>query len=226
MSDSEFSAPWWTGFELKHRPFDCVHDWDRAEQVPWTDPRMALLERAVPIRFSLDGEEITADELRSRMTDAWVQFQAPIEVDADTRSRLGWLALESAERAPDAGVVIDEGGWAGFTRARARQWCWNLFQYEPRGFSLPVRTIALPGVKEWLGGGVPDVRGYGDRARALEAEGVTPEAYRHGKEAEGKITFTRRDAVSVVVPDDLASGPNPAGEHAQDAARDVGGLGV
>jgi hypothetical protein len=106
---------------------------------------------------------------------------------------LGWLALESAWEAPDAGVVIARGGWAGFTRARARQWCWNLFQFEPQGFSLPLATISLPGVKEWLGGGVPDVRGYAPRARKLEANGVTPEAYRRAKEREGKVTFTRRD---------------------------------
>jgi len=197
MSDSSFSAPWWTGFELKHRPFDCVHDWDRAEEVPWTDPRMALLAGAEPVLFSVPGpdgaQEVTADELRSRMADAWVAFQAPIEADAGTRSRLGWLALETAPLAPDAGDVIAEGGWAGFTRARARQWCWNLFQYEPQGFSLPVRTIALPGVKEWLGGGVPDMRGYADRARTLEAEGATPEAYRRDKDAKGKTTFTRSD---------------------------------
>jgi hypothetical protein len=178
---------------LKHRPFDCVHDWDRGDDVPWTDPRTALLERAVPTRFSLDGESLSADELRSHMADAWAEFQPPIEADADTRSRLGWFALESAGDAPDAGIVIQDGGWAGFTRARARQWCWNLFQYEPQGYSKPLRTISLPGVKEWLGGGVPDVRGYAARARELEAEGVTPEEYRRAKEADGKVTFTRRD---------------------------------
>lgn len=226
MSDSTLSAPWWAGYGLRHRPFDCAHDWNRSEAVPCTDPRIALLESAEPVLFSVPGpdgrQEITADELRSRMADAWVRFQAPIEADADTRSQLGWATLEAAALAPDAGVVIAEGGWAGSTRTRARQRCWSLFQYEPQGCSMPVRTIALPGVKEWLGGGVPDVRGYAGRARALEAEGVTPEAYRRGEEAIGKVTFTWSDSVTGVVPPELAGQPDAAVEYARQVARDLG----
>ena len=202
MSERGASMPWWSDFELTHRPFECDHDRNRAQEVPWRDPRIALLASAEPVLFSVAGlngaEPISAAELRGRMARAWAEFQAPIEADAGTRSRLGWAALEAAQYAPDADEVIARGGWAGFTRARARQWCWNLFQYEPQGFTLPVTTIMLPGVKEWLGGGVPDVRGYADRARVLEEAEVTPEAYRRAKEAAGKSTFTRRDATPVV----------------------------
>jgi|GEM_PF-1455675 len=230
MPDSEYSPPWWAGFELRHRPVYCSHDWDRAEDVPWQDPRIALLERARPVLFSVSGPdgdgEITADELRSRMADAWAEFQAPLEADAATRSRLGWAALEAAGQAPDAGEVIADGGWAGFTRARARQWCWNLFQYEPQGFSLPISTISLPGVKEWLGGGVSDVRGYAVRARELEAEGVTPEVYRRDKEAVRKVTFTRRDSVSVAIPPELVGQPGATEEHARNLARELRKPGV
>lgn len=218
MSDTSFSAPWWSEYQLAHRPFACSHDLDRAQAVPWHNPRIALLSRAKPVLFEVDGEQLSAGELRSRMADAWAEFQAPIEADADTRSRLGWAALEAAPLAPDADEVIADGGWAGFARARARQWCWNLFQYEPRGYSLPISTMSLPGVKEWLGGGVPDVRGYADRARALEADGVTPHAYRQEKEAAGKVTFTRRDALSVVVPGELAGRPDAVAEYVRAVA--------
>jgi hypothetical protein len=138
------------------------------------------------------------------MAGAGDSLAAPLEGSAEQRARLGWAALANAPLAPDADEVIADGGWAGFTRAKARQWCWNLFQYEPRGFGLPVSQLSFPEVREWLNGGIPDARGYSERARELEAQGITPYAYRSDKEASGKPTFTAADVR-------FSASPSPGG---------------
>lgn len=116
-----------------------------------------------------------------------------IQDAARQREQRGRDATASACAAPDADEPVTEGDWAGFTRARAIAWCWNLYQYEPHGFVSPGSMLRAQRVRELEAGGIPDGFGYADRARRYEAAGVTPEQYRRVREALGSPTFSAED---------------------------------
>ena len=101
--------------------------------------------------------------------------------------------FETAYELHDGDAGLEHGRWIGFTNAEAAAWCWNLFQYEPRGFVPPgsmLRTIALAQLRA---GGLPEVFDYPERARALAASGMSPRAYRHYREALGSPVFDPED---------------------------------
>src|SRR5690606_27714827 len=115
------------------------------------------------------------------------------EQSAAERRALGWQRITEALNAPDADEPITQGKWAGFTRGRAIAWCWNLFQYEPKGFAMPNSIVREKAMRELQRGGIPEVFGYADRARHLERHDLTPESYRKHQEALGKPTFDPAD---------------------------------
>ena len=106
---------------------------------------------------------------------------------------LGWAKIEETLADPNADRVITEGRWAGFSRGDANAWCWNLFQYEPHGFTHPGSQVRHEAMQKLQTGGVPEVFGYPERARELAARGLTPREYRRHQEALGAGTFTTLD---------------------------------
>ncbi|KAB1640575.1 hypothetical protein [Gulosibacter chungangensis] len=135
------------------------------------------------------AEQITIDELRERILEEDDRQKREIEaakaVQAREHRQLGWDRIEAAYAAPDAEEIITVGRWEGFTRAAATAWCWNLYQYEPRGFAHPASEVRARAITQFKNGGLPEVLGYPKRARELEALGLTPRTYREHKEALG-----------------------------------------
>lgn len=113
----------------------------------------------------------------------------------------GWEGIRAARAAAHAEEPIDSGSWAGFTRADAIAWCWNLYQFESHGFGgvgamVRKRDLARGRNRDLAtlkGGGVPEDLGYAHRARELTLAGATPESYRTAKEAMGARVFDPRD---------------------------------
>jgi len=105
----------------------------------------------------------------------------------------GWDRIRAARAAADAEEPIDSGDWAGFTRADATAWCWNLYQYEPHGFGGVGAMVRHRNLAALKGGGVPAGFGYARRARELALAGATPESYRTAKEAMSAKVFDSRD---------------------------------
>ncbi|GAA3750136.1 hypothetical protein GCM10022239_26820 [Leifsonia bigeumensis] len=93
----------------------------------------------------------------------------------------------------DSNEPVTQGDWAGFTRARAIAWCWNLYQYEPHGFVSPGSILREQRTRELEAGGIPNGFGYADRARQFEASGVSPERYRAARETLGSPIFSAAD---------------------------------
>lgn len=112
---------------------------------------------------------------------------------AEERRAQGWREVEAALSAADADEAITVGRWAGFSRGVARAWCWNLFQYEPRGFVHPGTQVRHEAMQELLNGGIPEVFGYPERARKHADRGLNPRSYRVLREALGSGTFTPAD---------------------------------
>lgn len=160
---------------------------------------LEVLAAHPPVGFAGDAEggTLTASQLAERIeqaVDAAEQAaERQREADAEERRRLGWAKVEEALSAPDADQPVVEGGWAGFTRGDATAWCWNLFQYEPRGFVHPNSQVRIEAMQKLRAGELPDVFGYPERARKHEARGLTPREYRQHKEALGADTFTSAD---------------------------------
>lgn len=158
---------------------------------------LEVLASIEPTGFTVtDGggaHELSLEEVKQRVHAAQAKHDGDVRAQAEDRRLLGWQKIEAAYAAGDADDVITEGKWEGFTRARAISWCWNLFQYEPRGFTSPNNIVRAKAVKELEHGGIPEVFGYPERARELESRGLTPESYRTHQEALGKRAFSQGD---------------------------------
>lgn len=115
------------------------------------------------------------------------------ELAAADRLRFGWQKVEAAYSLADADEVIAEGRWTGFTRGDAIAWSWNLFQYEPSGFTHPGSQVRAEALQLLESGGLPEVFGYPERARAHAARGLSPKQYRKHREALGAPTFSPSD---------------------------------
>lgn len=158
-----------------------------------------LLHKHPPVGFVGDapGETITPEELAQRVRQQTEEIElageARREAAAQERSRMGRERVEAALNDPALTVPIEEGRWAGFTHGEAIAWCWNLFQYEPRGFISPGSQLRQESLRRLEAGEIPDVFGYPERARELADEGLDPREYRRFKEASGARTFTRED---------------------------------
>ncbi|HUH52578.1 MAG TPA: hypothetical protein VLZ31_00825 [Microbacteriaceae bacterium] len=124
---------------------------------------------------------------------AEVEAQSEYERAELERRDFGWKMIEEASTLSDANQIIETGRWVAFTRGEAIAWCWNLFQYEPQGFVHPGSEVRHRAIQELQSGGIPEVFGYPERARALADQGLTPKQYREHKEALGERTFTPLD---------------------------------
>lgn len=145
-------------------------------------------------RHKVDGGvQVTIDELRERILEEderqKQEAEAATTAQAREQRQRGWDRIEAAYAAVDADEIITEGRWEGFTRAAATAWCWNLFQYEPRGFAHPASEVRARASAQLKNGGLPEVLGYPERARTLEAQGLTAHTYRQHKEALGATPF-------------------------------------
>lgn len=150
-----------------------------------------------PVRFS--GERLDrmleqfADLIREASRIAEQQAAVDREHAASERLRWGWEKLEAAYALADASEVIAEGRWAGVTRGDATAWCWNLFQFEPHGLTYPGSQVRAEALHKLERGGLPEVFGYPERARAHADRGLTPRTYREHREALGSPTFSPND---------------------------------
>lgn len=111
------------------------------------------------------------------------------------RTQAAWEAIAAAQDDPGAETVLTEGRWAGFTTANATAWCWNLVQYEPRGFISPNSQVRMMFERDLAQGLVPEWFNYADLARSYEQDGISARAYRLAKERAGARTFTPVDVV-------------------------------
>lgn len=152
-----------------------------------------------PIAFAAapGAEPLTLEELDALLIERGQQAQAKAKRDKARgereRSELGWQRIREAFERPDAGEVITDGGWAGMTRGEAFAWCWNLFQYEPRGLISPGSWVRRKAMEDLLAWQLPEVFGYPERAKEIAANDVTPQEYRRAKEISGSGTFTPED---------------------------------
>ena len=192
-------AGWWTSLGLHDR----VGERHSPNERQLRDDILAILREYRPVQFERAADDTIVG------FDVVAQAIAVAEREHEQRARLaeqqrvaeGWERIAAAYSAPDAQETITEGKWIGFTRARAIAWCWNLFQYEPKGFILPNSIVRERALRELKSGGIPAVFDYPERARQLEAQGMTPETYRRQKEADGAPSFSPEDVTVIVEPD-------------------------
>ncbi|MGL3148963.1 hypothetical protein ACSS7Z_01255 [Microbacterium sp. A82] len=145
-------------------------------------------------RATAEGDAVLTVEQVAAELDAIDQANTvAVQNEAHQRGERGWVHVRRALSASDADVPVERGDWAGFTRGHAIAWCWNLYQYEPRGFVHPASQLRAERTSELEAGMIPDGFGYAQRAADLEAAGFTPETYRRAQEALGKSTFSPAD---------------------------------
>ncbi|MBC9927853.1 MULTISPECIES: hypothetical protein [unclassified Leucobacter] len=112
--------------------------------------------------------------------------------DPVAREQSGRDKIEAAYAAAGGAELITEGEWAGFAKADAIAWCWNLYQYEPHGFVHPANEIRYRREQELESGGIPEGGGYPAKARQYISRGVTPQQYREAREVLGSRTISWR----------------------------------
>lgn len=164
-----------------------------------TELLQEVLAKHPPVVFAGDSDEqtLTLEQLldRIRLTADPIE-QALANQERSTaaeRERFGWERVEEALNTADAQLQITEGRWAGFTKGEARAWCWNLMQYEPKGFAMPGMYTRRGAVKELAAGGLPEVFHHPERARELANQGLDPREYRRRQEAANAPTFCEAD---------------------------------
>ena len=186
---------WWGELNLRyqHVPIQSGYEFETEQAA------LAVLATHPPVGFvgATEGSTITADQLNELVGDATENAEQEAknqrESAAEERRLLGWAKIEEALADPNADRVITEGRWAGFSRGDAVAWCWNLFQYEPHGFTHPGSQVRHEAMQQLQAGGLPEVFGYPERARELVARGLTPREYRRHQEALGARTFAALD---------------------------------
>lgn len=189
------TSKWWEQLGLRHTGVLLA---SKHERSIGTDV-MEVLQQHPPVAFAsgTEGQTLTLEEVvtlvRQAAARAEHEGERQRELAAEERRRFGWEQVERALTGPDSDEVVTEGRWTGFTRGEATAWCWNLFQYEARGFIQPGAQMRVEAVQKLQAGVLPEVFGYPERARALADRGLTPREYRHHKEALGANTFTPAD---------------------------------
>ena len=133
---------------------------------------------------------VSTSELAASLGRARDEVGEAIEAESVARSHLGWSRIAAAFEADDAEEVIADGVWAGFTRAHATAWLWNLTQYEPYQFAGVFAQLRRERERALAAGEIPATPRYAERARQLEAHGMTPQSYRAAQQALGKGTFS------------------------------------
>lgn len=156
-------------------------------------PRSASCGPTPAVAFAGSEAQLTLEQVIDLIRQTEQDVDEARAAEAERRRQLGWERLEALYAAADAEEVISGGDLAGFTRARAGAWCWNLLDYEPVGLISPGSMLREHSLRELCEGRIPTVFGYPDRARALEANGLTPRDYRRAKEALGATPFNRAD---------------------------------
>lgn len=152
--------------------------------------REELLRSVRPVAFApTASHDDSVSTCFSELVEQLRAIEAAVDEAADERARVRGASVDAAFHAAlesdDAGILLDTGDWAGFTRGRAIGWCWNLYQYEPQGLVMPGLQLRMQRLAELRGGGIPDGFGYAERARTLETNGLTPPAYREAQRALG-----------------------------------------
>ena len=182
---------WWTSLALQDR----IGDHHSPNESQLREDILAVLYTYRPSGYehATDGSPVSEQYIVETIAAAERAHDERMRVAAKAREEEGWRRLRAAYEAPDADEMVMEGDWVGFTRACAIAWCWNLFQYEPKGFVMPLCYVRAKALRELESGGIPTVFDYAARARELEARGQTPEGYRRTKEQEGAPTFSPQD---------------------------------
>lgn len=199
MSTSRFSPHhsdhWWNQLGLRYQGLASTsrHEHRIAEAV------LAVLREHSPVAFAGNSENspLSIEEMVALITTAADEAEHVCEEErrlaAETRRAEGQARVEAALAMPDAGVVITDGRWAGFTKGEAFAWCWTLFQYEPHGFVHPGTQVRHEAMEQLERGDLPSVFGYPERATELAAQGLHVKQYRLHKEALGAATFGPAD---------------------------------
>lgn len=185
---------WWEnlGLSAPRASGDSANDRRRLEA------HLEVLRGFPPLAFTstspdVPDRQIQIVDVAAESSAAQARVEREIIEEAQARSGKGWAEIRAAFAAPDADELVTHGDWIGFSRARAIAWCWNLYQFEPQGFISPGSQLRRQRVRELEAGSIPNGFGYADRARELEAEGLTPQQYRSAREALGSPTFTPAD---------------------------------
>lgn len=198
LESRHHNSTWWQQLGLTPSSLGVTGDLHGA-----AEGGLAVLREYEPVAFASkngSGDHLTIHQLRERIADAESAFRREAEEAkasaAERRRQLGWEKVEAAYASSDADEPVTEGRWAGFSRADATAWCWNLFQYEPHGFVHPGTEVRYRAMTQLESGGLPEVFGYPERALALQALGLTPKIYRQHKEVLGAVTFTGADVTT------------------------------
>lgn len=194
---NRFTRPdgWWDELSLRYQGVPAATEGEFGIQ----QAVLRVLAAHPPVGFvgETEGSTITSNQLseliNSAIENAKRQAKRKRESAAKEQRELGWSKVEEALSAADADRVIDEGRWAGFRRGEAVAWCWNLFQYEPHGFTHPGNQVRHEAMQLLQNGGLPEVFDYPERARVLEDRGLTPREYRRHREALGAGMFPALD---------------------------------
>lgn len=184
-----FGTDWWDQLGLKTTTGPKTTCSERSRR----DAALSVLRAHPPVAFAGSEAQLTLEQVIDLIRQTEQDVDEARAAEAERRRQLGWERLEALYAAADAEEVIAGGDWAGFTRARAGAWCWNLFDYEPVGLISPGSMLREHSLRELCEGRIPTVFGYPDRARALEANGLSPRDYRRAKEALGATPFNRAD---------------------------------
>lgn len=196
MSDSlkwHNGTEWWEAIGLRYSGLQLVSARERQTQEALT----GLLRKHPPVGFTgeVPGEVFSLEELSERLREEIrrVELGGEPHAAAEERSKQGRERVERALTDPALAEPIEDGRWAGFTRGEAIAWCWNLFQYEPKGFISPGSQLRAMAMRALEADDLPEVFGYPERARELAEQGLSPRDYRRYKEAVGAKTFTPAD---------------------------------
>lgn len=156
-----------------------------------SDSAERMLRQYIPVGFATTdgGDVLNLEQIVELISVADEEAERKREHEAAERRAADVAAFETSFTLPNAGVTVDEGRWAGFTRGEATAWCWNLFQYEPHGFVHPGSQVRAEALAKLRAGSLPEVFGYPERARMLAESGMTPRQYREHREALGSRAF-------------------------------------
>lgn len=199
MSTSRFSPhhsdDWWSQLGLRYQGLALAsrHEHRITEAV------LAVLREHPPVAFVGNSENspLYTEDMVALIAAATDEADRVGEEERrlamEARRTEGQARVEAALAMPDAGVVITDGRWAGFTKGEAFAWCWTLFQYEPHGFVHPGTQVRHEAMEQLERGELPSVFGYPERATELAAQGLNVKQYRLHKEALGAATFDPAD---------------------------------
>lgn len=153
----------------------------------------SVLRQYEPVGFrSITGEDgdsapgtaaITVSGIAEAIVAAEIKAKRAREKARATRHLENTSEFEAALASADAGVLVTEGRWAGFTVGEARAWCFNLFEFEAVGAAQPKVQLRFESLAKLRAGELPEVFGYPERARQLHDTGLSPREYRRIREA-------------------------------------------